>query len=402
MSDRRPGTRPGAPALPVLAVAAAMNVMAGSLYAWSAMVPALNAAFGLGAGAGGLVFSLAVAAFTAAVLATPRLPGPGGLAGAGIAAVAGALALALATRAAGAAGFIAAFSLGFGAASGVIYLRVLALAGQARRPWLSTPAMVACFGLGAVAFAPALRGLVAAGWGLSALLLPTAGLALTGIAGVLLARAMPAAAPRPGPRASRVSGLPAPAGIMALLWAGFFTGSVAGLMTLGLGATMIESRGAPLWLSAATLAGIALANTAGRLGAAGLAALLPLGAMMPLAALLSLCGLIAAALTGSASVTATALIAISGGYGLTAAGYPVLTRAFTGAERFEGGFSLVFTAWGAAGLIGPFAAGRLFERSGSFTPAFAWGAAAALAAFLLAGLLARRLARLPTREPDRR
>ena len=102
-----------------------------------------------------------------------------------------------------------------------------------------------------------------------------------------------------------------------------------------------------------------------------------------------------------------ALIAIVAGYGLTAAGYPVPSRAFTGSAGFEGGFSLVVTAWGAAGLIDPFAAGRLFERSGDFTAAFAWGAAAALAAFFPASALARHLARLPRngcgrhRAPDR-
>lgn len=377
-----------------LLAASAANAMAGTLYAWSAMIPALEDAFGVGTGAGGMVFSLAILSFTAAVLAGPHLPARlRGLTGTGRAALAGAAALVLAVAAPGFGLFLAAFSLGFAAASGIIYLNVLDLAGRSARPALATPAMVACFGLGAVTFGPALRALVAVGWGIGALLVPAAGLALSALPALFLGSVrhgtppMPARAPRRKPAAT-----PAECGALALLWAGFFTGSVAGLMTLGLATTIIESRGATVALSGLTLAGIAIANTSGRLGAGALATLLPLGALLPVAALMSIAGLGTAALTRSAPVTALALIAIAAGYGLTAAGFPVITRALTGAERFAPAFAAVFTAWGMAGLLGPWAAGRLFDRTGGFTAAFTIAAGAALAALALSLLLARRLA----------
>jgi OFA family oxalate/formate antiporter-like MFS transporter len=102
-------------------------------------------------------------------------------------------------------------------------------------------------------------------------------------------------------------------------------------------------------------------------------------------------GLLVTLLTGNPSAVAAGLVLISGGYGLAASAFPIATRAVFGPEGFSWAFGWIFTAWGAAGLLGPWAAGYLFDRTGSF-----WAALLlALTAAALAIAVLRPLANTP-------
>jgi len=73
-------------------------------------------------------------------------------------------------------------------------------------------------------------------------------------------------------------------------------------------------------------------------------------------------------------------------YGALVAVVPLVLRSRFGAACFSKTFGVVFTAWGSAGLLGPFVGGVLYDQTGSYLLALALGAgSAAIALGLLAG-----------------
>ena len=144
---------------------------AGGLYGWSALIAPLQNAFDVTMGQTGLVFSLAIASFTIAVIAVPlRIPRAARQRSVSWFGLAGATCLIAATRVREFEYFLLWFSGGFGAASGAIYITTLGLAADTPFHKIATPAMVAAFGAGGAVFGPAWRVLVAHGWGLESLL----------------------------------------------------------------------------------------------------------------------------------------------------------------------------------------------------------------------------------------
>lgn len=361
---------------------------AGSLYAWSAMVPALRARFEVGVAEAGQVFSFAIVTFSLAVLLAPMLPRRArGLNGGVVAATLAALATALASLAPSYALFLLCFSFGFGAMSGAIYIFTLELAASSRAPAVVTPLMVAAFGLGGVVFGPLLRWLVAVGWRTEALLAVSLTLLGAVVVALLTGREsrLPAA-PEPVAAAAR----PGNAGALILLWLAFAFGSGAGLMILGLAATLIEDRGASVGLSSLALAGVAVGNTAGRLSVGLLARVWKPAHVAALSPLLGLVGLVPLMLLPDPRSGAIALSIVAASYGLMASAMPVLTRSIFGAHGFRRAFSIVFTGWGAAGLASPWAAGLLHDATGSFDLAIGLAAGSCVLSMLACGAVAAR------------
>jgi len=60
-------------------------------------------------------------------------------------------------------------------------------------------------------------------------------------------------------------------------------------------------------------------------------------------------------------------------------------RSRFGAARFNRTFGVVFTAWGSAGLLGPFLGGILYDQAGSYQLALALAAGSAAVALALVG-----------------
>ncbi|MDE0114248.1 MAG: hypothetical protein OXN84_18415, partial [Albidovulum sp.] len=79
--------------------------------------------------------------------------------------------------------------------------------------------------------------------------------------------------------------------------------------------------------------------------------------------------------------------------GLVASGIPTLTRGMFGSALFGRVFSLIFSAWGIAGLTAPWLAGRIFDQWGDYRFAFIL----ALGATVLASLLSLVLVRIQRR-----
>jgi OFA family oxalate/formate antiporter-like MFS transporter len=391
MTDAKPVGR-AQDSLPLLV---ALCFSAGGLYGWSAMIPALKAAFGITTELAGLVFSIAIVVFSAAVYTVPRLPDAyrGARVGA-IFGITGSVSLGVAAMAGNFVTFLLAFALGFAAASGAIYILGVEVAGRSRRPSLATPIMITAFGLGGAVFGPGLRYLVGYGWGLKALYLLVFALASTSVVALFLAppyRQNPTSPePRPATMPARPTG--PTTSTMVLLFCAFATGSVAGLMTLGLATSIVESYGGGVWLSGAALFGIAIGNTGGRLSVGLLSERASPGVIVMSAPLVSAIGIIVAGSIQTPAGVALGLVIVATGCGLIASGLPTLTRAFCGAEDFGRAFSIVFIAWGVAGFVSPWVSGRLFDLYGDFQAAFVLAFAASLMSFGFAWLLQRWLA----------
>ena len=84
-------------------------------------------------------------------------------------------------------------------------------------------------------------------------------------------------------------------------------------------------------------------------------------------------------------VALAGLCACGMAYGALIAVVPLVLRSRFGAARFNKTFGVVFTAWGSAGLLGPFLGGLLFDQTGSYQLALAFAAVSAATALALLG-----------------
>ena len=379
------------------------GVSAGALYGWSALAAPLQQAYQVRAAEVGQVFSFALLSFTLAVVVAPLLRRRLGTNTAlAISAAAAGLFTALAAFAPNFTVFIAVFSFGFGATSGLIYSTTIDMAARSSTPRIATPVFVALFGLGGVIFGPLWKVLVAADWGLKGLL-PLSGLLL--LASLLSVVRLVTGKGSWGHGATASSASPAvdvfgddksmtqPArpSLLLHIWLIFASGAFAGLMVLGLAAKIIDAGPSSLLLTSAVLAGVAFANTAGRLSGAVFGATRdsPLAAML-VSAVLTQAGLIGAALADNALTLGAGLILIAGGYGLLASAVPMLTAGRTRTADFQQHYGLVFTAWGAAGFVAPWLSGVIFDRYGDFGLAYGIAAATTLVSVALVWAFRRR------------
>ncbi|MEP3276749.1 MAG: MFS transporter [Stappiaceae bacterium] len=341
---------------------------AGGLYGWSALISAIQEPFGVSTAQIGLIFSFAVLAFTAAVLVAPYLPPTlKGLSGGGIFGLCGALLLALSATASAYIYFVVTFSLGFGAVSGFIYINTLDLAARSQHPKLLSPIMVATFGMGGVVFGPAWRLMIAQGWGLKALWLLSVLLGAVSILSILTARKT-SEKRNDDPQAiqSQVESTLSPTHAGVYVWLIFALGSVGGLMVLGLASKILDDAGGSVALTSIALGCIAVGNTTGRLSVAGFNSRLNPLTTTIIATLTTGLGLIVTAMSSHAVFVAVGLSLVALGYGITASAIPSLTRQLFGEARFFRAFAVIFTAWAAAGLLGPWMSGAIFDQTGGF------------------------------------
>jgi len=177
------------------------------------------------------------------------------------------------------------------------------------------------------------------------------------------------------------------------LWLTLLCGSGPGLLCHGHAAALLTAASTASHTSAAALgplgvSAMATGSLVGRMGGGILIdrisarrclALLPLLTALTLALPL--------ALPGSVPLTVAALTGCGLTYGLNAVALPVLVSRLYGAERFGSVYGKVFTAWGTAGILAPWLAGRLFDVTGGYTASLAASLVAALAAAAAASSL---------------
>jgi OFA family oxalate/formate antiporter-like MFS transporter len=169
--------------------------------------------------------------------------------------------------------------------------------------------------------------------------------------------------------------------LLLRFWASYGLAVVAGLMALGHAAAIVDAAGGPggATVAVAGLAsasgGVWIALTADRTGTTRLLRYLPLGSALVLGI---------AAANSNGVIAASAVAAVAFAYGAVIAIYPfAVARTFGGdqypaafggdqypaafgGDQYPAAYGRVFTAWGTAGLVGPFGAGLLFEATGTY------------------------------------
>jgi MFS family permease len=160
----------------------------------------------------------------------------------------------------------------------------------------------------------------------------------------------------------------------ALLWVAYGAGVSGGLMIIGHAAGIASAQRleAASWIAPAVIAASNLAGSliAGRLmdrfSAQWLLSTFPLLSAMSVGAL---------ALTPSPAVMLAGFAGVGFTYGGIIAAYPATIAKVFGAKNSSQIYGRVFTAWGLAGLVAPWLAGKFFAVTGNYSTAL-WVAAA--------------------------
>lgn len=369
----------------------AANGAAGTLFAWSVLLPSLGADLGRDPDDLGVVFSTALVAFAVAMLAGGRLVDGGGprrsalLAG-GLSAAG----LVVAATGPGLSTLVAGVGVLFGLGSGLTYLSVVTWASTAHAPGRTTEValVVAAFAAGPIAAAP-VAAVVADRLGWRAAL----GIAAVVVSGVILvaARNLP---PRgagvridaggdgerqeaPAPRTDPVA--------LVALWLMFLGAVLPGLLAFAFAAPAAVERGLPAAAGSLVVAAMAAGNLTGRLLPA---AVVPRLGVLPAlwGSTLMLGGVVAVLGWTSAPVPAVlAMTLLALQYGAVSALLPAAARLVTTPTRFATAYGAVFSSFGVAGLVGPYAGAVLHEDGDGYALGFR-------AALVAAGLAAVALA----------
>ncbi len=154
--------------------------------------------------------------------------------------------------------------------------------------------------------------------------------------------------------------------VFPLLWFGFFFGAFAGVMSIGHAAGIVANHGGGAALAVIGTVVINIGNAGGRIVAGTLADLIPPPRVAGLAHFAAILGFLLILLFPGPSVAVVALGLEGLAYGLASGGYPAAIGIYFGIERYGRYLGFLITAWGAAGLIGPWLAGWLYDLSGAY------------------------------------
>ncbi len=385
-------TAPRGERRPRLALAAALLVscVLGSIHAFSVFIAPLEAEFQATRASVALLYSLALLSLTLAVLLSHRvfrrfapqriLLALGTTACLGLLLAAGLQSLPVTAL---------GFSLVFGFANGLGYALTLQLAAHAYpdSKGAAMGAVTAVYALGAMIFAKVFALLIVAAGPAPAFASLGAVILVLTAAGALAVRS---SAIRFGPAADAASASAEgdDGRSLAILWVGYGCGCLAGLMIIGHAAAVVASAGgSPSDRVLGTML-IALGNAVGGVCAGLLADRVAARSLILGLPLLSGAALLTLAADLAPGQVIAALVVIGFAYGAIIAVYPVVTVAYFGLAQSARAYGRIFTAWGAAGLAGPFLAGVVYDGSGSY------GKAALIAAGL-AGVSAAAIVFLP-------
>lgn len=271
------------------------------------------------------------------------------------------------------------YSLLFGAANGFGYGFSLQMAGQAwpGRKGAAMGLVTAFYAFGATVFAIVFKVSVDAGGVAMAMNVLAGALVATGLLCALLMHLgrVRYRGEEKGKRGTTTTGT---GPVQRLLWLGYGAGCMAGLMAIGHATGIVASAGGGAALIAAGPVSIALASMGGGVAAGWLADRVQLAALLKLLPLLSACALLLLSFSPGVAAVMGALVLVGGSYGALIAAYPVAVSDRFGPRASARIYGRVFTAWGLAGLVGPWGAGALFDLFGDYDLAMGLAGAVSL------------------------
>lgn len=378
----------------ILLASMLITFVLGSVHAFSVFLQPLEASLHLPRSQVSLIYSFALMAITFAVLIGYRiykcLPAWWLLLLTCLMAAAGLL---VSADAASWWQLFAGYSLMFGVSNGIGYGYCLQLVGREmpRKKGFAMGAVTAAYAVGSIVFAKIFALQIAA---LSiAAAFQALALALL-VCGCVAAVAMRYAAASYETDALLAAAPPAAiaAGKILPFWLAYMTSVFAGLMAIGHAAAIAVAKGADLELSTLSAMVIGIGSALGGFLAGGLIDRWPARRLLVGLPLLSALALLMINVSDGALLVVAWLSLVGFSYGAVIAVYPVVISDYFG-EQGARAYGLVFTAWGFAGLAGPWLAGLVYDWRSAYDLALSLAAGCALLSAMLAAAL--RLQRQP-------
>jgi OFA family oxalate/formate antiporter-like MFS transporter len=370
----------------VLLAAAIVSTVLGSIHAFSILLVPLETLFVTTRSAVSLTYSLALVSLSIAVLLGHLVyarvsPATFLMATCSLAAV-GALIAGMASSL-----WVVWLGYGvvFGAANGLGYGFGLQLSAQAypRREGLAMGVVTAAYALGAV-ISPTLFNFILEVLDFRAVMI---GLAVVLLVAGLLSRAIlkQEGATFNTNKQGDVS-TSASHRSQLLLWIGYFGGVLAGLMVIGHSAGIAASlqAGVSPWIAPMV---IGFFNLLGSLIGGRLVDKIRPGGLLAVLAVITTGALISLVMFGKVGGLFISLSIIGFAYGGTIAAYPAAIAKLFHVKDIAKIYGRVFTAWGCAGLLGPWLAGYLFDISKNYQLALLAAASFGLVSILAMILL---------------
>jgi OFA family oxalate/formate antiporter-like MFS transporter len=370
-----------------------LNLALGSLYAWSVFVLPLEKQFGWNRAQTSWVFTIAIVAFAVTFILAGKLQdarGPRICAFLGAVLVGGGFALASLTTSL--TFLYVAFGLVVGIGNGFGYSAPTPVASKwfPDKRGLAIGLMVGGYGAGSAIIGPVATSMIETyGWRTTFRVLGVAFFVMGMIGTALLENPGPDfRAPAPGRATTRSAADDLRTNEMLrrptfyALWLAYCLGTTAGLMVISQLVPFARSVGLTAGAAAYAITIGAVGNAGGRILSGALSD--KLGRLMTLKVMI-----IGSVLVMSALAMGTTNLALF--YALVAAGYwcygtqlsvfASTTADFYGTRYLGMNYGALFTAWGVAGIVGPFIGARVYEASGSYAHAFYAAAGLAIVAF---------------------
>ena len=176
--------------------------------------------------------------------------------------------------------------------------------------------------------------------------------------------------------------------IQFLLWLGYGSGALAGLMVIGHATEIVAAAGGSAVLAIGGAMVIALGNMLGGLVAGVLSDRIRISTLLIMQPLMSVLVLMVSVASSNAFVLLISLVLVGFSYGSIIAVYPVAVIKIFGEVSSSLIYGRIFTAWGLAGLAGPWLAGWLYDVTGNYTLALLVAAASSTMSVMSAYLIA--------------
>ena len=179
--------------------------------------------------------------------------------------------------------------------------------------------------------------------------------------------------------------------IQFLLWLGYGSGALAGLMVIGHATEIVAAAGGSAVLAIGGAMVIALGNMLGGLAAGVLSDRIRISTLLIMQPLMSVLILMVSVASSNAFVLLITLVLVGFIYGSIIAVYPVAVIKIFGEVSSSLIYGRIFTAWGLAGLAGPWLAGWLYDVMGNYTLALLVAAASSTMSVMSAYLIAIKM-----------